>query len=503
MSIKRETLLVGILCLVATIPAFAESDWLIAQTDKAQYHTGEDMEISGLVLDVIMPQIAIQIYDPDGEILGAYGVELEFDDGFSKTISLDSPFYDKSGLYVIEFEYGQEYDEIFFEVIGTPEEPEPTPPPSLAPEVLMITTDKPTYSDNEFITISGLVSDIGNPTILIGIFDPNDFPAGFYTPPVNSDLEFSVSFLAKSGINFKKTGTYYVKAHYGQSKQTTSFSFVDAPNQPLPPNNDSGNNSLPPSLPPQIVLNPTPPKQEEPTQIPTAKIPKQVEIPNESPKPVIQNIPQTPKPSQESDESTNTLSPQDREIGEILNEITLECDNSHYTDSIVYGEGMGPALMRLCNYKQAVEYFDRSLIKDPNNPEILTNRGAALGKLGKFDAALEHYDLALKIDSKYIPALNNKANVLAETGKPEQAITLYNKILDQDPSYVTAKINSQKAREDLVQYAKMQKTDSVSVNLDDSIPKIESTKINHETQKQQNVMDHIGSFFAGIFGFLK
>lgn len=486
------------LCLFGIVPAFAESDWLLVQTDKTQYHAGEDMEITGFVLDRTMPEIAVQIYDPDGEILGAHGVELELDDTFSKIISLDSPFYDKSGLYVIEFDYGPETDELFFEVIGAPaEEPEPESIP-LAPEVLLITTDKTTYSDNEFITISGLVSDVGDPTILVGIFDPNDFPAGFYTPPVNSDLEFSVSFLAKSGINFKKTGTYTIKAHYGQSKQTAAFSFADAPipnNAPITP------------PPPQIVLNPTPaptpiPSNPTPAPAPTPapiQTPKPITPKIESPpKLVAQNIPQAPEPD------NSELSPEEKEIGQILNQINRECDNSHYTDSIIYGEGMGPALMRLCNYEQAVSYFDKSLIKDPNSPEILTNKGSALGKLGKFDLALEHYNLALKIDPKFIPALNNKANALAETGELEEAITLYHKILDEDPSYAITNVNLQKANEEAIQYAKMQvKQESVSINLDDSIPKIEPLKVNQETPKPKNVVEQIGSFFAGIFGFLK
>lgn len=486
------------LCLFGIIPAFAESDWLLVQTDKTQYHTGEDMEITGFVLDRTMPQIAIQIYDPDGEILGAYGVELELDDTFSKTISLDSPFYDKSGLYVIEFDYGPETDELFFEVIGAPvEEPEPEPIP-LAPEVLLVTTDKTTYSDNEFITISGIVSDVGDPTILVGIFDPNDSPAGFYTPPVNSDLEFSVSFLAKSGVNFKKTGTYTIKAHYSQSKQTATFSFAGAPQ----PNNAP---ITPP--PPQIVLNPTPtPTPPNPTPAPApAPTPAPIQTPKPItpkvealPTPVAQNIPQAPKPD------NSELAPEEKEIGQILNQINRECDNSHYTDSIIYGEGMGPALMRLCNYDQAVSYFDKSLIKDPNSPEILTNKGSALGKLGKFDLAIEHYNQALKIDSKFIPALNNKANALAEIGELEDAITLYHKILDENPSYAIASVNLQKANEEAVQYAKAQvKQESVSINLDDSIPKTQSPKANYENPKPKSVVEQIGSFFAGIFGFLK
>ena len=494
MSIKRETLLCGILCLFVIIPAFADSGWLLAQTDRDQYFTGDDMEISGLVLDRTMPEIGIRIYDPDGKILGAYGVELELDDSFSKTIALDSPFYDQSGLYVIEFIYGDQSDEIFFEVIGSA--PEPIPTPTLAPEVLVITTDKNSYADNEFVTISGLVSDVGDPTILIGIFDPSDFPTGFYTPQISSELEFTVSFLAKSSVNFKKPGEYTVKAHYGQSKQETTFRFVDTQNNPSP---------TPPTpiVPPQIILNPAP-KQETQTPAPKPVVPKSVVAPKpvEMPKPtlVTQNTLKT-EPQKPAE-----LSVEEKEIGQMLNEITLKCDNSYYTDSIVYGQGMGAALMRLCNYDQAVDYFDRSLLKDPDNPEILTNKGSALARQGLFREALENYNLALKKDPNFTPALNNKANALAETGKLEDAITLYNKILDKDPTSIIAKQNLQKAREETIQLAKMQvqqKQESISVSLDESIPKIESQKVNYEMPKQTTVIDQIGSFIAGIFGFLK
>ena len=512
MSIKRETLLCGILCLFATtIPAFAESDWLLVQTDRDQYRTGEEMEISGFVLDATIPEIGIKIYNPDDEIVGAYTVELELDDGFTKTVSLDSPSYDQSGLYVIEFEYGEQTDDLFFEVIGTPKPaPEPTSQPSSAPEVLMILTDKGTYRDGEFIKISGLVSEVGDPTILIGIFDPDNFPAGFYTPQVNSDLEFETSFLVKSGVNFKKTGTYTVKANYGTSKQTTTFGFTDKPlaqNNPPPNNPPSPPASTPP---PQIILNPGPAPNPTSKPVPSEQYTpaKPVLTPKPVVTPVIQNT--TPQIQTKTPEQTNEpISEEEKEIGTVLNRITLECDNSHYTDSIIYGQGMGPALMRLCNYSKAESYFDRALAKDPDNPEILTNKGSALAKQGRFGAAIEHYNLALKKDPNLTTALNNKANALAELGKLEEAIAIYNRILDKDPTHEIAKQNLQKAREELVQLAKLQvKENSVSVNLDDSIPKIETAKVNYaketfEAAKTTSVIEQIGSIFAGFFGFLK
>lgn len=502
------------MCLFATIPAFADSGWLLAEIDKDQYHTGDMLEISGYVLDEGMPEIGIRIYDPDGQILGAYSVELEPDNSFSKTISLDSPFYDHSGLYVIEFVYGQESDELFFEVIGTA--PEPVPPasaPALPPEVLMVSTDKDKYTDNEFITVSGLVSDVADPTILIGIFDPDGSPAGFYMPQINSDLEFTVSFLAKNGVNFKKEGIYSVRATYGQSKQVASFSFVAPSTQN---NSDNSSNDSPP---PQITTNLQPEPIENP-QEPKITVSKPASQPVPQPVQINQNIPdvpssaiskqELPKPDapQQASESNN-ISEEKIEIGKVLNKITLECDGSRYTDSIIYGQGMGAALMRLCNYEQAESYFDMALAKDPDNPEILTNKGAALAKQGKFGAALEHYNLALKKDPKFVSALNNKANVLAETGKLEDAIILYNKILGMDQTNDIVKLNLQKANEEMVKLAKAQiKEESVSVSLDNSVPKIETTNVNYdkesfEAPKPVNVLEHIGSIFAGLFGFLK
>lgn len=507
MSTKREILLIGVLCLFATIPAFADSDWLVAETDKGKYETGENMEISGFVFDAQMPQIAIKIYDPDGEILGAYNVEVESDDMFSKTISLDSPFYDKSGIYSVKFEYGQETDELSFEIDGIAQsQPAPSPAPTLAPAVLMVMTDKDSYSDNEFITISGLVSDVGDPTILIGIFDPDGTPTGFYMPQVGSDLEFSASFLAKSGVNFKKQGTYMVKANYGQSKQVTSFSFVDAP-QPSP----SAPSTPPPS---QIVLNPKPTEQnpdspEAPKPVPAPK-PKPVQTPVQSvpvqTTQIIQNTsPPIPQQTQEQYiEPENALSEKDKKIGEMLNEMTLRCDNSKYTDSIIYGTGMGPALMRLCNYDQAVEYFDKALTTDPENVDLLTNKGSALAKLGRFSESITNYDSALEIDPDYTPALLNKANALAEIGKLDSAIVIYNKILDDDPENESVQKNLQKAREEVIKNAKKQNEKQVQVVADvpAPVPKMEEPKT-AEPQKPANVITQIGSFFAGIFGFLK
>lgn len=480
MSIKP--LLFALLIAFSTVPAFADELWVVTTTDKPQYFTGETMEVSGYVLERKMPVIAMSVYDPDGTILSANNVELQEDDGFAKTISLDSPFFDKSGIYVIEFDYGKNSEQITFEIVGA-EQPTPVSVVQSTPEVIFLDTDKDTYSDDEFITISGIVSKMGDSTILIGVYDQNDFPTGFYTPQIGSDLEFSVSFLAKSGVNFKTPGKYYVKAHYGESKQTIDFEFVDS--SPIP----QINQELDEPEPPQIVqLQPQQPQAAQPKiQEPEKEKPVQIDQPEPQnlPEPII-------------DEDLNNLSVEDEELGKMLNEITLSCDSSEYAYTILYYDGMGPALMRLCNYDQAITYFDESLIKNPNNIEALTNKATAYGKLGKLDVAIEYYDMVLGIDPSFEPALNNKANALAQLGRFEEAISIYNSISDD----LQAQANLQKAQENFARYAEAQlesEEPSSPVQETSSLPTME---ISEPPKRSEDFIEQIGSIFASFFGFL-
>ncbi len=97
------------------------------------------------------------------------------------------------------------------------------------PEIILLYTDEKQYADKDVVKITGLVSAIDSPTALIGIYDPFGMPAGFYFGSIDSNFEFSTSFLVKDGVNFRVDGIYSVKAHYAESEAILFFDYYKVP----------------------------------------------------------------------------------------------------------------------------------------------------------------------------------------------------------------------------------------------------------------------------------
>jgi len=356
-------------------------------------------------------------------------------------------------------------------------------------EVITLESVKSVYMDNDVIYISGSVSSVDTPSVLIGIHDPFGMPTGFYFGNIDSNNEFSISFLAKAGINFKIEGKYDATAYYSDSKEIIYFDFVE-------------------SLDDEIFETET--IQES---IPTETIEDNLIIIQESQikANIKDDVLQETKIKDDINDKknnavaqvyTNNLSVEDTELGELLNQIALNCEQNEYTEIITYYDGMGPALIRLCKYSEAIFYFDEDIKNAPNDVEILTNKGTALSKLGYFEEAILYYDSALGIDSSYVPALNNKGNALSQLGKFDEAIDVYNlgmklnsenKILKENFEKSMIKISSQQYLEETYDDTDQQ----IDKNNNDNF----KIKNNNSTP---NLFEKIGSIFssiASIFGF--
>jgi len=508
--------------------------------DKQVYSKGDSLTISGTILDFGMPIIAMSIYDPDGKILSANNLEISSQKTFSKTVSLDSPFYEKTGEYTVKLDYGQISENHYFVIENEYFESKIFVEDIVTPEIVLIYTEKKQYTDKDIIQITGLVSTLDSPSVLIGVYDPFGMPAGFYFGSINSDLEFSTSFLVKDGVNFRIDGTYSIKAHYAETEAISFFEYYKVPpiiiedtikdniekksnennhieekiEKPLDEivsdttnvssseeiideendNNNSqksNNNSIIKNNVKEIFI-----EQLEDSQI---KKTKSINEKNNSKKIVTKT---------EIKKQTN-LTVEDIELGQLLNQINLECDSSTFTDIISYYDGMGPALYRLCKFDSSLNFFNDSLIDNPNNVEVLVNKGSTLGKLGYFSEAIVYYDQAINIDPNSLPAKNNKANALVNLGNSDDAILLYNEILEKNPNYNTVKKNLETALSQTSNSYNMNDRSSESsmnniVYQESSLPeKINS--FNHEKQKSTNFFEEASLVFSSLgslFSFL-
>ena len=474
--------------------------------NKESYQNGDTLVISGQIIDFGMPVIAMSIFDPDKKILSANNLELSSDGVFSKTISLESPFYETPGEYLIKLDYELVTEEHNFVIGGSITEHETPSQEAVVPEITDIYTEKDQYFDGDTIKIFGTVSTLDSPTVLIGVHDPFGNPAGFYFGNINNDLEFSASFLVKDGVNFKAEGTYSIKAHYAETSSEYFFEYTTESFTEIETAEDTTQTAenTTQTTDDTTTIEPVTEVIEEKTVSKNENINEKIETKRK----IVSKEPQTKNNSENilSNEEHDNLSVEDIELGKLLNQINLECDTSTFTDTISYYDGMGPALYRLCQFDSSLNFFNESLIEDPNNVEILVNKGSTLGKIGFVSESIAYYDHAIALDPSYLSAKNNKANALAHLGNLDDAILLYNEILEENPNYYTARTNLNTA---LLLNSQVPETSKITsfpesqievLQNDNTLTEKTITKEN-ENEKQTNFFEELSRVFSSLFGF--
>lgn len=84
------------------------------------------------------------------------------------------------------------------------------------------------------------------------------------------------------------------------------------------------------------------------------------------------------------------------------------------------------------NFSEALKLYDLALKEDPDNTDILIDKGVTLQNMGKLKLAIRSYDKALKISPDDVNALLNKGSALHSDEKYLQAIECYNSALKID-----------------------------------------------------------------------
>jgi len=120
------------------------------------------------------------------------------------------------------------------------------------------------------------------------------------------------------------------------------------------------------------------------------------------------------------------------EIG-IGNQSTL----AQQQEQVNFAVKTGTALERSGNLKGAIKYYDKALLLEPNNPDLLVMKGDALSHIRNYTGAIEYYDKALAIQpnsrgSKGL--MQGIGDDLYHLGKYNEAIRSYDKVLAIQPN---------------------------------------------------------------------
>jgi tetratricopeptide (TPR) repeat protein len=94
----------------------------------------------------------------------------------------------------------------------------------------------------------------------------------------------------------------------------------------------------------------------------------------------------------------------------------------------------GNTLFDSSDYKGAVSSYDKALSINPNDTDVLYQKGRAQNNLGQYDLALTTYDKVLSIDANYSDALKSKGITLDNLGRTDESLASYDQALSISPN---------------------------------------------------------------------
>lgn len=118
----------------------------------------------------------------------------------------------------------------------------------------------------------------------------------------------------------------------------------------------------------------------------------------------------------------------------------------------------GGELIEEGEYREALEYCERALELEKNEPLIYLRRGLCYNELGETKLALLNYNQAISINPSYLPALVNRSVIYLINGQYVEAINDCTRVLKEAPSNLNALNN--------MAWAKMQIQDFQGAQID-------------------------------------
>jgi len=102
---------------------------------------------------------------------------------------------------------------------------------------------------------------------------------------------------------------------------------------------------------------------------------------------------------------------------------------------------LGNAWLARGEPQKALSSFEQALRLKADYAGALFNRGNALRILGRLEESLQSYDETLRLNEAHVPALNNRGLALLELGRPADALSAFERAVQLDPAFSGAAHN--------------------------------------------------------------
>jgi len=98
----------------------------------------------------------------------------------------------------------------------------------------------------------------------------------------------------------------------------------------------------------------------------------------------------------------------------------------------------GCSLSNLGKYEEAISYFDKVILSNPEYAEVWINKGVALGKMGKHHDEVSCYDKALELKTEDAIVWYDKALALDSLGRYEESLLCYEESIKLNPKHTSS-----------------------------------------------------------------
>lgn len=108
------------------------------------------------------------------------------------------------------------------------------------------------------------------------------------------------------------------------------------------------------------------------------------------------------------------------------------------TDSAEYWAGLGDCLFDQRHFAAAVQVYEQSLARNPQQPQVWTNLGAAEQSLGRLDRAEAAFQRSLALAPADSNTLTRHALLQVQRGHIEEGVQIVQHVLSKDSQFLTA-----------------------------------------------------------------